>query len=201
MEFKLPELPYAYNSLEPYIDETTMTIHHTKHHQGYVNKLKEALAKHEDLQEKSLEELLSEIDSLPEEVRTAVRNNGGGHHNHSLFWNILTPKKTEPSEKLLERINEAFGDYDSFVAEFSEAGLKRFGSGWAWLVVNKIGTLEVISTANQDSPLMEGKKPLLGLDVWEHAYYLSYQNKRADYIQNFWYIVNWDQVEKNLLDK
>ena len=177
-----------------------MNIHHTKHHQGYVNNLKDTLSGHDELKEKSLDELLKEIDSLPEDVRTAVRNNGGGHHNHSLFWQILTPKKTEPSEKMLEKINGAFGNYDSFLADFSDAALKRFGSGWAWLELNKLGVLEISSTANQDSPLMEGKRPILGLDVWEHAYYLSYQNRRGDYIQSFWHIVNWEQVEKNLFD-
>lgn len=198
MEFNLPELPYAYNALEPYIDETTMTIHHTKHHQAYIDKLKDALDGRDEIKAKSLEEVLKSFDTVPEEIKTAVRNHGGGHYNHSLFWKILTPKKTEPSERILEKINDAFKSYDVFVADFTDAALKRFGSGWAWLCLNKLGVLEVSSTANQDSPLMEGKKPVLGLDVWEHAYYLSYQNRRGDYIQNFWHVVNWEQVEKNM---
>ena len=196
-KFELPELPYAYDALEPTIDKETMNIHHTKHHNTYVTKLNDALEGQSDLLEKSVEELISNLDAVPESARTAVRNNGGGHANHSLFWKLLSPNGGgEPSGELADKINQKFGSFDKFKEEFGTAATGRFGSGWAWLVVNN-GELEVTSTANQDSPLMEGKTPLLGLDVWEHAYYLKYQNKRPEYISAFWNVVNWDEVTKN----
>ncbi|MCC2251019.1 superoxide dismutase [Virgibacillus sp. AGTR] len=196
-KFELPELPYAYDALEPTIDKETMNIHHTKHHNTYVTKLNGALEGHADLQNKSVEELISNLDAVPESARTAVRNNGGGHANHSLFWKVLSPNGGgEPTGELADKINEKFGSFDKFKEEFANAAAGRFGSGWAWLVLNN-EELEIMSTPNQDSPIMEGKKPLLGLDVWEHAYYLKYQNKRPDYISAFWNVVNWDQVTKN----
>jgi Fe-Mn family superoxide dismutase len=194
-KFELPQLPYAYNALEPHFDEMTMNIHHSRHHNTYVTNLNNALETHTNLQSKTVEELISNINDLPESVRTAVRNNGGGHANHSLFWTLLTPDYKGPSDNILAKINEKFGSFESFKDEFTKAALTRFGSGWAWLVVYN-GELEVTSTANQDSPLMEGKTPILGLDVWEHAYYLKYQNKRPDYISAFWNLVNWEKVEE-----
>ncbi|GBD32825.1 MAG: superoxide dismutase [Mn] [Gemmatimonadales bacterium] len=196
MPHELPKLPYPYNALEPHIDELTMTIHHTKHHQGYVNNLNAALDKHPELHQKSLEELLRGIDQVPEDIRTAVRNNGGGHHNHSLFWQIMAPNAGgEPEGKLADAIKKTFGDFAKFKETFSNAAATRFGSGWAWLVVSG-GKLEVYSTPNQDSPLMEGKIPILGLDVWEHAYYLKYQNRRPEYIAAWWNVVNWPEVAR-----
>lgn len=196
-KFELPELPYAYDALEPTIDKETMNIHHTKHHNGYVTKLNNALEGHADLQDKSLEELLSNnLSVVPEDIRTAVRRNGGGHANHSLFWTIMSPNGGgEPTGDLATQINDAFGGFDQFKEKFETTAKGRFGSGWAWLVVNN-GSLEVIDTLNQDSPLMEGKTPILGLDVWEHAYYLNYQNRRPDYVSAFWNVVNWDEVSK-----
>ena len=194
---ELPPLPYPHNALEPYIDEMTMQIHHGKHHATYVNNLNAALEKYPELQAKSLEELLRNINSVPEDIRTAVRNNGGGHHNHSLFWRIMGPGKGGvPTGPVAEAINKAFGSFDAFKEEFTKAATTRFGSGWAWLVVDKDGSLKVLSTANQDSPLMDGQTPILGLDVWEHAYYLKYQNRRPEYIQNWWNVVNWDAVNE-----
>ncbi|GAB3051038.1 superoxide dismutase [Virgibacillus ainsalahensis] len=196
-KFELPELPYAYDALEPTIDKETMNIHHTKHHNTYVTKLNGALEGHADLQEKSVEDLISNLDAVPESARTAVRNNGGGHANHSLFWKVLSPNGGgEPSGELADKINSKFGSFDKFKEEFGNAAAGRFGSGWAWLILNN-GELEITSTPNQDSPIMEGQTPLLGLDVWEHAYYLKYQNKRPDYIAAFWNVVNWDEVAKN----
>ena len=196
MAYELPELPYAYDALEPHIDKETMNIHHTKHHNTYVTNVNAALEGHEDLASKSVEELISDLQAVPEDIRTAVRNNGGGHANHSLFWQLLTPNGTgAPSGELAEAINSKFGSFDEFKTKFENAGKTRFGSGWAWLVVNN-GELEVTSTANQDSPLMEGQTPILGVDVWEHAYYLKYQNKRPDYLAAFWNVVNWDEVSK-----
>lgn len=196
-KFELPELPYAYDALEKSIDKETMNIHHTKHHNTYVTKLNEAVEGHADLQAKSVEELISNLDAVPENIRTAVRNNGGGHANHSLFWKVLSPNGGgEPTGELADKINEKFGSFDKFKEEFTAAATGRFGSGWAWLVLNN-GELEITSTPNQDSPLMEGKQPLVGLDVWEHAYYLKYQNKRPDYISAFWDVVNWDEVANN----
>ncbi len=197
MAFELPALPYAYDALEPYIDARTMEIHHTKHHQGYVNKLNAALEKHPELQGVALEDLLRNIASVPEDIRTAVRNNGGGHANHSLFWTVMSPNGGgAPSGDLAAAIDAAFGSFDAFKDAFSQAAATRFGSGWAWLVVDGFGKLKVYSTPNQDSPYMEGFTPILGLDVWEHAYYLKYQNRRAEYIQNWWNVVNWEEVAR-----
>ncbi len=192
----LPELPYGYDALEPYIDATTMKIHHTKHHQTYIDKLNAALEKHPDLADKKVEELVSKLDTLPESVRTAVQNHGGGHANHSLFWTVLGPKKGgEPSGDLGKAITSTFESFANFKTKFNDAATARFGSGWAWLVKGPKG-LEIVSTANQDSPLSQGKTPILGLDVWEHAYYLKYQNRRPEYIEAFWNIVNWDNVAR-----
>ncbi|MFN8447965.1 MAG: superoxide dismutase [Anaerolineae bacterium] len=197
MAFELPALPYAKEALEPNIDAQTMEIHHDKHHAAYVNNLNKALEGHADLQSKSVEELLASIDSLPESIRTAVRNNGGGHANHTMFWQIMSPNGGgQPSGELADAINAAFGSFDNFKQQFAAAGAGRFGSGWAWLLVAPDGTLSITSTANQDSPLMEGKKAVLGLDVWEHAYYLKYQNRRPDYIAAWWNVVNWAEVAR-----
>jgi Fe-Mn family superoxide dismutase len=196
MKHELPKLPYDYNALEPYVDAQTMEIHYSKHHNGYVTKLNGALEKYPELQEKSLKELLTDLNAIPENIRGAVRNNGGGHMNHSLFWTVM--KKAEgqkPEGELLEAINEKFGSFEEFKTVFSDAAATRFGSGWAWLVV-KDGKLEVMSTPNQDNPVSEGYEPILGLDVWEHAYYLKYQNRRPEYIENWFNVVNWDEVAK-----
>ncbi len=195
MAFTLPPLPYPYDALEPYIDARTMEIHYTKHHQGYVNNLNKALEGYPELQNKSIEELLRGINEIPEAIRTAVRNNGGGHANHSLFWTIMKPNGGgEPTGELAEAIKATFGSFEAFKEKFSAEAAGRFGSGWAWLVMDENGKLQVYSTPNQDSPYMQGHTPILGLDVWEHAYYLKYQNRRAEYIQNWWNVVNWDQV-------
>lgn len=194
--FTLPQLKYGYSELEPHIDAKTMEIHYTKHHQGYVDKLNTALEGHSELQNSSIEALLSDLSALPEDIKTAVQNNGGGHANHSLFWSILSPNGGgSPSDKLAEAINRDFTSFEKFKEEFRQAAATRFGSGWAWLVVSN-GKLEVLSTPNQDSPISLGKTPILGLDVWEHAYYLHYQNRRPDYIEAFWNIVDWTEVEK-----
>ena len=194
MTFELPQLPYGYDALEPHIDQETMNIHHTKHHNAYVTNLNNALQGQDELLSKSIEEVISNLDAVPESARTAVRNNGGGHANHSLFWKVLSPNGGgEPTGELAEEINKKFGSFESFKEEFAKAAATRFGSGWAWLAVNN-GELEVTSTPNQDSPLMEGKTPILGLDVWEHAYYLKYQNRRPEYVTSFWNVVNWDEV-------
>jgi superoxide dismutase, Fe-Mn family len=194
MAFELPQLPYAYDALEPHIDKETMNIHHTKHHNTYVTNLNNALEGNEELLSKTVEEVVANLDAVPEAARTAVRNNGGGHANHSLFWQVISPNGGgEPAGELAEAINSKFGGFEGFKEEFSKAATTRFGSGWAWLVVNN-GELEVTSTPNQDSPLMEGKTPILGLDVWEHAYYLNYQNRRPEYIGAFWNVVNWEEV-------
>jgi superoxide dismutase, Fe-Mn family len=191
-----PALPYDYAALEPHIDRQTMEIHHTKHHEAYVNNLNAALDKHPELYHKSLEELLQGINGIPEDIRTAVRNNAGGHHNHSLFWTIMSPKGGgEPSGTLADAIRKTFGGFAKFTEQLSNAAASRFGSGWAWLAVAS-GQLEVFSTANQDSPLMDGKTPLLGLDVWEHAYYLKYQNRRPEYVAAWWNVVNWPEVTR-----
>jgi Fe-Mn family superoxide dismutase len=196
MTHELPNLPYAFDALEPSIDARTMEIHHGKHHAGYVSKLNAALDGHADLQQKSVEELLAGIQTLPDAIRTAVRNNGGGHANHSLFWTVMSPNGGgEPGGALADAIGKAFGGFAAFKKQFSEAGAGRFGSGWAWLVVAR-GSVAVESTPNQDSPIMEGKVPILGLDVWEHAYYLKYQNRRPEYIEAWWAVVNWDEVAK-----
>jgi Fe-Mn family superoxide dismutase len=196
MAHQLPELPYAKDALEPHIDAQTMEIHHGRHHAAYVNNLNAALEGHADLAGKSLEDLLANLDSLPEGIRTAVRNNGGGHANHTLFWNTLSPNGGgAPAGELASAIDSAFGSLDSFKEQFAKAAMTRFGSGWAWLIVEG-GKLAITSTPNQDTPVMEGKTPILGLDVWEHAYYLKYQNKRPDYISAFWNVVNWEAVGK-----
>ena len=191
----LPHLPYAYDDLEPHIDEQTMRIHHTKHHQAYIDKLNAAV-KGTKFENMDVNEVLKNINDVPENIRTAVRNHGGGHSNHSFFWTIMSPEGGGiPEGKIADAINKAFGSFDKFKEEFANAGLNRFGSGWAWLVVDK-GKLAVYSTANQDSPLMESKVPVLGVDVWEHAYYLKYQNRRADYIAGWWDVVSWDKVNE-----
>jgi Fe-Mn family superoxide dismutase len=198
MAFEVPPLPYAYNALEAAIDEQTMHLHHDKHHQAYVDNLNKALEKHADLQQKSVDDILRNINSVPEDIRTAVRNNGGGHSNHSMFWKIMKPGGGgDPSGKIADVIKD-LGGFSGFQEKFNDAGLKRFGSGWAWLVRSKAGKFEIVSTANQDSPLMDGNFPILGNDVWEHAYYLRYQNKRGDYLKAWWKVVNWDEVNKRL---
>ncbi len=198
MAHELPTLPYAYDALEPHIDARTMEIHHTKHHAGYVNNLNAALEKYPDLQSVSLEVLLRNIHSVPEDIRTAVRNNGGGHANHSLFWAVMAPDGGgAPGGELAAAIEQAFGSFDAFRERFAKAAATRFGSGWAWLALTAFGKLVVYSTANQDSPYMDGHTPLLGLDVWEHAYYLKYQNRRPEYVNNWWNVVNWEAVAEN----
>lgn len=198
MSYTLPELPYAYDALEPYIDEETMHLHHDKHHNTYVTNLNAAIEKYPELGEESVEELISHVDELPAEIKTAVRNNGGGHANHSFFWKIMAKNAGgEPTGAVKEAIEKDFGSFEKMKEEFKTAATGRFGSGWAWVVLNN-GKLEIMSTPNQDSPLMEGKTPILGLDVWEHAYYLKYKNVRPDYIAAFWDIINWEQVNKNL---
>lgn len=194
MAFELPELDYAYDALEPTIDKETMEIHHSRHHNTYVTNLNNAVEGTE-FENKSLEELVKDIDSLPEDIRTAVRNNGGGHCNHSLFWQLLTPEQKDVPAELKEAIEDKFGSLDSFKEKFEAAAAGRFGSGWAWLVVGNDG-LEITSTPNQDNPLMEGKTPVLGVDVWEHAYYLKYQNKRPEYLGAIWNVVNWEKVNE-----
>ncbi|MBT9584261.1 superoxide dismutase [bacterium] len=198
--FTVPALAYDFKALEPHIDARTMEIHHDKHHQAYVTNLNKALEGHTDLQGVSLDDLLANnLARVPESIRAAVRNNGGGHHNHSFFWEVIGPGAGgPPTGKIGEAIKSAFGDFDTFKNQFAAAATTRFGSGWAWLVVNAEGKLHVYSTANQDSPVMEGFKPLLGLDVWEHAYYLHYQNRRPDYISAFWNVVNWNKVNELL---
>ncbi|SCA89159.1 Manganese superoxide dismutase [Streptococcus macedonicus] len=193
MTIILPKLPYAYDALEPYIDAETMTIHHDKHHATYVANVNAALEKHPEIGE-DLETLLADVDSIPADIRQAVINNGGGHLNHALFWELLSPEKQEPTAQVLAAIEEAFGSFDEFKATFTQAATTRFGSGWAWLVVNENGKLEVLSTANQDTPISQGKAPILALDVWEHAYYLKYRNVRPDYIKAFFDVINWEKV-------
>ena len=193
---ELPNLPYAYDALEPHFDKETMNIHHTKHHNTYITNLNAALEGHAELADKSVEELVANLNEVPEAIRTAVRNNGGGHANHTFFWTILSPNGGgQPVGELATAIEAKFGSFDAFKEEFAKAGATRFGSGWAWLVVNN-GELEVTSTPNQNSPLTEGKTPVIGLDVWEHAYYLNYQNRRPDYIGAFWNVVDWNAAEK-----
>ncbi|MDT0125629.1 MULTISPECIES: superoxide dismutase [Paenibacillus] len=197
MAFQLPALPYANDALEPHIDAQTMEIHHDRHHNTYVTNLNAALESAPELQDKSLEDLIANLDSVPESIRTAVRNNGGGHANHSLFWEIIGPNGGgAPTGDIAAAIDSELGGFDKFKEDFAKAATTRFGSGWAWLVVGKDGKLSITSTPNQDSPLFEGLTPVLGLDVWEHAYYLKYQNKRPDYIGAFWNVINWDEVNK-----
>lgn len=194
--YTLPKLPYAYDALEPYIDAKTMEVHYTKHHQTYVEKLNAALKGHSDLSKKSVEDLMRHLESVPQEIKTAVRNSGGGHANHSFFWTILGKKSELPKGKLAEAITQCCGGIEEFRKEFTETATKLFGSGWTWLVFNPNKTLEIITTPNQDSPLIKGQIPLLGLDVWEHAYYLKYQNRRPEYIAAFWNVINWPEVER-----
>jgi Fe-Mn family superoxide dismutase len=195
MTFELKPLPYPTDALEPHIDARTMEIHHGKHHATYVTNLNNALKDQPTLASKSLEEILAHLDTVPEAIRTAVRNNGGGHWNHDLFWKLITPEGSDtPTGDLAKALAAAFGNLDEFKAKFKTAALGRFGSGWAWLVANQDGSLAITSTPNQDNPLMEGKYAILGLDVWEHAYYLNYQNRRADYVDAFWNVLNWDVV-------
>ena len=194
MAFELPKLPYAVDALEPYIDAQTMTLHHDKHHQTYVTNLNGAIEKHPELGEKSLEDLLMDLNSVPEDVRTVVRNHGGGTWNHSMFWEIMGPNAGgAPKGELAQAVDAAFGSFDAFKPEFEKAANGRFGSGWAWLVKKGNG-LAIVSTANQDNPMSEGMTPVMGIDVWEHAYYLKYQNRRAEYVTNWWNVVNWDAV-------
>ena len=200
MAFKLPDLPYSFDALEPIIDAKTMEVHHDKHHATYVNNLNKAVENYPEWASKSIEDLMIHLKEVPEEIRTAVRNNGGGHYNHSLFWKMMAPVgTTELKGALLDKINESFGSFDEFKKQFAAAATGRFGSGWAWLVVDG-DKLAVVSSANQDCPLSEGKKPILCLDVWEHAYYLKYQNRRADYVDNFFQVVNWDYVAELLAE-
>ena len=197
MAYTLPPLAYPYNALEPYIDARTMEIHHTKHHQAYINNVNNAIKGKADLEGKSVEALIANINAIPEDIRNVVRNNGGGHANHTFFWTVIGPKAGgQPQGRVAAAINQAFSSFDAFKEKFAQAAATRFGSGWAWLSLSKEGKLEISSTPNQDSPLMEGKTPILGIDVWEHAYYLQYQNRRPDYIAAFWNVVNWQEVEK-----
>ncbi len=196
MVFALPKLTFAYNALEPYIDEQTMKIHHTKHHQAYVDKLNAALEGKSEFKGKPIEEILKNLNAVPETIRMAVRNHGGGHANHSMFWQLMAPKAGgKPSGDLAKAIDKSFGSFDEFKKKFAEAAMGRFGSGWAWLASNK-GSLEISSTGNQDNPLSEGKTPVLGLDLWEHSYYLKFQNKRNEYIESWWNVVNWKKAEE-----
>jgi len=196
MTHTLPNLPYDYNALEPYIDEMTMRIHHTKHHQAYIDKLNAALEGYKDLQRKTAEDLIRNLNTIPEAIRTAVRNHGGGHANHSFFWPVMSPEKQSPDGEIADAIAKKFSSVDKFKELFSNSAATLFGSGWAWLVVSN-GSLEIMTTPNQDSPLTQGKLPILGIDVWEHAYYLLYKSQRAEYIKNWWNVVNWQQVEKH----
>lgn len=197
----LPELPYPYDALEPHIDARTMEIHHSRHHQGYVNNLNAALEKHSNLQDRSVEDLLRGIDDIPQDIRTAVRNNGGGHANHSLFWEIMSPDGGgEPRDELGDAIRDSFGAFDTFQQQLSDTASGQFGSGWGWLVLDGGGELKVYSTPNQDSPYMKGDTPIMGVDVWEHAYYLNYQNKRGDYLKAWWNVVNWPAVARRFAE-
>ena len=195
MKHELPKLGYTYDALEPFIDAKTMEIHHTKHHQAYIDKLNAALDKHENLQKKDVNDLLKDLNKIPEDIRTAVRNHGGGHSNHSFFWKLMK-KNVKFSGEIVKAIEKTFGSYEEFKKKFTEAALGRFGSGWAWLVLNK-GKLEIMSTANQDSPLSEGKVPVLGLDMWEHSFYIKHMSNRAAYVEDFFKVINWEQVNKN----
>lgn len=195
----LAPLPYDYAALEPYIDAQTMQLHHDKHHATYVNNLNAALEKHSELQDHSVEDLIRDFNAIPEDIRGAVRNNGGGHVNHTMFWQIMGPNAGgEPTGAIAEVISDSFGDLNNFKQRFNDAGLKQFGSGWAWLVLDQDGKFQITSTPNQDSPITAGQKPIMGNDVWEHAYYLKYQNRRADYLSAWWNVVNWDEVNRRL---
>lgn len=197
MAHSLPPLPYDYSALEPTIDAQTMTLHHDKHHAAYVNNLNAAIEKHPQLGSKSVEDLLRDINSVPEDIRTAVRNNGGGHMNHTMFWQIMKPKGGgPPTGRVADEIKKTFGSFEEFQKQFNDAGTKRFGSGWVWLIRSKAGKLEITSTANQDNPIIDGHHAIMGNDVWEHAYYLKYQNRRPDYLAAWWNVVNWDEVNK-----
>ncbi len=198
--YSLPQLPYSYDALEPYIDQMTMEIHHTKHHQGYINNLNSALEKYPEFHNLELEVILKNLHQLPEEIRTAVRNNGGGHYNHSLFWEIMKPNGGEPKGRLAETLQNTFDSFENFKNLFSEVALKHFGSGWAWLVLDSEKKLKIYSLPNQDNPLMNGDLPIMGLDIWEHAYYLKYQNRRNEYIQAWWNVVNWEKIEEIYLE-
>jgi len=198
MAYEVPPLPYAYNALEPHIDEPTMHLHHDKHHAAYVTKLNGAVEKYPDLAKKSPEELIRNLSSLPEDVRGVIRNNGGGHVNHTMFWQIMGAKGGNPTGAIADEINKAFGSFDAFKEKFEAAGVGQFGSGWAWLVKTKTGELKITATPNQDNPLSSGEFPVMGNDVWEHAYYLKYQNRRPDYLKAWWNVVNWDEVNKRL---
>jgi superoxide dismutase, Fe-Mn family len=197
--FQVPPLPYDYSALEPYIDAQTMTLHHDKHHGAYVSNVNAALEKHPQLASKSVEDLLRDINSVPEDIRTTVRNNAGGHMNHSMFWQIMKPKGGgPPTGRIADEIKKVFGSFEEFQKQFNDTGAKRFGSGWVWLVRSKAGKLEIISTANQDNPIMDGHHAIMGNDVWEHAYYLKYQNRRPEYLAAWWNVVNWDEINKRL---
>jgi len=198
MAFELPPLPYSFYALEPAIDRLTMEIHHDRHHGAYVKNLNAALEKHSNLQSQSAEYLISNLSSLPEDIRTAVRNNGGGHVNHSMFWRIMTPQGGAPDAAISQAIEQAFGGLDDFKTKFNDAGAKHFGSGWVWLVRGRDAKLQIITTPNQDNPLMQGLYPILGNDLWEHAYYLKYQNKRPDYLAAWWKVVNWKEIAQRL---
>ena len=195
MPFTVPDLPYPYDALEPYIDKETMTLHHDKHHAAYVTNLNAAIDKHPELASKSAYELIGDLNAVPEDIRAAVRNNGGGHVNHTMFWTIMGPRAGgDPTGALADAIKSTFGDLETFKSQFNDAGLKQFGSGWVWLVLNKDSKLQIVSTPNQDNPMTTGSRPVLGNDVWEHAYYLKYQNRRADYLKAWWNVVNWNAV-------
>ncbi len=198
MAYEVPPLPYAYNALEPHIDEQTMHLHHDKHHAAYVTKLNGAVEKYPDLGKKSAEDLVRNLSTVPEDVRGVVRNNGGGHVNHTMFWEIMGGKGGNPSGAVADAINKTFGNFDAFKEKFEAAGVNQFGSGWAWLVRTKSGEFKIVSTPNQDNPMTAGDFPVLGNDVWEHAYYLKYQNRRPDYLKAWWNVVNWDEVNKRL---
>lgn len=198
MAYTLPILPYAYNALEPHIDEATMKLHHDKHHQTYVDKLNAAVVGKKDLEAMTVEELLKNFSVIPEEIKTAVRNHGGGHSNHSIFWTLLSPEKQEPSSALKGELTKTFSSWDEFTKKFEATATGLFGSGWAWLIKDANGKLDIKPFPNQDSPYIEGASPILGLDVWEHAYYLKYQNRRPEYISAFWNIINWKEVERKL---
>jgi Fe-Mn family superoxide dismutase len=197
MAFEVPPLPYAYEALEPHIDSETMHLHHDKHHQAYVTNLNAAIEKHPELGDRTVDDLIRDLANVPEDIRAAVRNNGGGHLNHSMFWRIMNPNGGgEPTGAIAGAISSSFGSFEDFKTQFNDAGVKRFGSGWAWLVRTSGGSLQIVSTANQDSPLTDGQVPIMGNDVWEHAYYLKYQNRRPEYLNAWWNVVNWDEINR-----